>query len=232
MNKVDVTVKMINEATSIAQAQKGFDMIESITSVIDTELPKAAMSAQLPNLLKRAENELGKFIAQFNTIKTKTRLGDFDTTQAIEEINMRVQELQSALNSAKKTAEDNPAKAIEDIQVNLFDKLQSTWQLYGGFQAMGHLQDASVMIIKTARMSDTILKKAELEKLDTTELKKFDTELKAKIEEFVGKIRTKVDVNEVENIMKTIGEIMDIKSRFDSEVERLGMDIKTVNPLE
>ncbi|MDD3120708.1 MAG: hypothetical protein PHF46_04850, partial [Candidatus Gracilibacteria bacterium] len=58
--QVDEVVSIVNNASSIAEAQKGFDMIDSITSTINDVLPKCAMMKELPNLVERAENEYKK----------------------------------------------------------------------------------------------------------------------------------------------------------------------------
>lgn len=232
MVKAKTIVDWINNATSIAQAQEFIDMIDSVTSTWWAEMERLAMTAQLPNLFKRAENELNKLQTQFDRIKNNKKVWEFDATQTIEGVQTKILELQASLWDIKSNYKTNPATALEDIQIQFFDKLQDTWQLYWWLQALQNMQSATVSIVKTAKLCDKVIEKAKASNIDTTELSAINSKIKTKIEEFIAMIKTTLDVNKVEEVTAKIWEIMALKDDFDTAASGLNIPNNTVNPLD
>lgn len=232
MIKTDSILSWIDNATTITEAQTYIDMIDSVTSIWNDEMEKMAMTWQIPSILKRADNELSKLQNQFNRIKNTKKIWDFDISWTIDELQKMIDDLTSVLSWIKSNYKTDPAKAIDDIQNNFFDKLQETWQFYGSIQALQNIQSATVAIVKTTKICDEIIKKAETSNIDTKELVAINEKMKSEITEFVSIVKNKIDIWDIENITAKLTSIMQLKDDFDKVANKLNIWNVQINPLD
>ncbi|MDD3120533.1 MAG: hypothetical protein PHF46_03940, partial [Candidatus Gracilibacteria bacterium] len=209
---------------------------DSITSTINDVLPKCAMMKELPNLVERAENEYKKLEKGLAEVKSKPKSGDLDVTEAIKDFETKVTDLGNILADIKANMNKDPEQTIENIQVKFFDQLEQTWQMYGALQALYNLQKASVMIVKAVKTNDNIIEQLKNKKIDTKELEVINEKIKARVEEFIAKIRVKITQDQTDNLMEMIANIMIMKEEFDKLAAGVSgdtsIDMSNANPMD
>ncbi len=227
MAKVDEAVALVSSASSVEEAQKGFDMIEDITSVIDTELPKLAMTAQLPNLFRRADTEMARLKAA--AVPPEDAPSSVDLSPARNAFQARISELETALADARELSKTDPLAGIEAVQKNFFDRLHETWISYGSLQATANLDRAAIMAVQVVRSSGRIAEAAT--GTGAERLRELHAKMKEDAEKLLAAIKSGSNEEGMsEELMGLISSLMAGKDSFDAALADAGMARRTANP--
>ncbi|MDQ1343865.1 MAG: hypothetical protein QG650_585 [Patescibacteria group bacterium] len=227
MKKVDEAVAIVESATTLEEAQKGFDLVEEITSVIDKELPRLAMSAQLPNLFRRADTEMVRLKAA--VLPPVGASGSVDLAPAREAFKTRVADLESALAKARELSKAEPLAGIDALQANFFDRLHETWMAYAGLQATANLDRAALMAVQVVRSSGRIAESAT--GTGAERLREVHAQMKETAEKFLTAVKSGSNEEGMsEELMSLIASLMAGKDAFDAALADAGMAHRIGNP--
>ena len=202
-------------STDVAEMQDILPDMQDQSDILQQEMPKLEQLAQLPNVLKRAEQELAKLKKAVERTKVALKRAGGDYSDQTKEIDGKIAEIRTAIDNAKagKVAEgaDN---VIESLQDTAFAMFEDAWQMEGSLEAVRQFKQTVTAIDKQVKNNDRIIASLVKRKEDVADAK----DLQAKIKVALADLKANVNSKNIDSIYDKLTGFSDLQQQFEDSV--------------
>jgi len=214
-------IATIRAATEFNDAvTQAIDDFDSFTEVLDANVENLMLMTRFPKVLKAAETQYNKLVKFFETTKARLVGLEADTTEAIADVQKKVEEMKSFYDQAKALSiQGKMEEAFAMLEDNFFPGLETTSQSIGVLNALKAITKTASGVARGIATAQKIIKRLDDAGLEVADLNKIVADSNAKLAELKALLKTKgYDLDVAMTMLEALDQL---REDFDNKVDEL-----------